>query len=74
MEQDVIRINDNYDISDIYQGIIREQEFIEELNDELKRNGYHNPEEVLQELWDEQIEIERGAQILKILKYFCQKV
>ena len=77
IDEDVMTINrdsQNYHIHSIYQGIFREQEYIQELNDELRRKGYDNPEIVLQELWDEQIEIERGAQILKILKYFCQKV
>ena len=66
--------NDNtMKINNMYQGIIHEQ-FIDELNDELRRNGYQNPELLLQTLWNEQMEIERGDQILQILDSFCQKV
>ena len=49
---------------------IQDREFIEE----LKRNGIDHPEEIMQPLWDQQIENERGPQIMGILKQFCETV
>lgn len=49
---------------------IQDREFIEE----LKRNGIDHPEEIMQPVWDQQIENERGPQIMGILKQFCEPV
>ena len=62
-------INLKFNILIINSNIIN----IAEFNQELRRNGYDNPESILQGLWTEQIEI-KNSHIAKIYKDFCQKV
>ena len=57
--------DDSMKSTDLYHAIIDDEQFIMELNEELRLNGYENPELILQDLMEEQIEIDR--------KYFTQK-